>query len=99
MKLSQKIIAGVLGVLLVFAGSLCHFSAQWYIQEFGDTGFDSILFTLFSEKGGVSEEVMMGYFRVGLQPTLIATAVAIVLFVLLACFCIKEEGIANPYLN
>jgi len=86
MKLSQKIIAGVLGVLLVFAGSLCHFSAQWYIQEFGDTGFDSILFTLFSEKGGVSEEVMMGYFRVGLQPTLIATAVAIVLFVLLACF-------------
>lgn len=86
MKLRHKIIAGILGVLLVFVGSLCHFSAEWYIQKFGDTGFDSILFTLFSEKGGISEEVMQEFFRIALHPTLIATGISIVLFVLLACF-------------
>lgn len=86
MKLRHKIIASVLGILLVFVGSLCHFSAEWYIQEFGDTGFDSILFTLFSEKGGVSEEVVLRYLQIGLHPALLVTAGAIVLFVLLACF-------------
>lgn len=86
MKRSRKIIAGVLGVLLIFVGVLCHFSAQWYIQEFGDIGFDSILFTLFSEKGGVSSEVVMEYVRSGLQPALVATAVSIALFVLFGFF-------------
>lgn len=86
MKAKQKIIASILGILLVFVGSLCYFSAEWYIQEFGDTGFDSILFTLFSEKGGVSEEVMAGFISAGLQPALIATGIAAAMFVLLACF-------------
>lgn len=86
MKTGRKVIASILGILLIFIGSLCHFSAEWYIQKFGDTGFDSILFTLFSEKGGLSEEVLMEYVRIGLQPTLIVTGIAIVLFVLLACF-------------
>ena len=85
MKIRQKIIAGILGVLLVFVGSLCHFSAEWYIQAFGDTGFDSILFTLFSEKGGVSEEVMQGFFQTALQPALIVTGISIVLFAAFAC--------------
>lgn len=86
MKSKGKFIAGVLGVLLVFVGSMCHFAAKWYIQEFGNTGFDSILFTLFSEKGGVSHEVVLVYIRTGLLPALIVTAASIVLFALLARF-------------
>ena len=85
MKTGRKIIASVLGVLLVFVGSLCHYSAEWYIQEFGDTGFDSILFTLFSEKGGVAEDVVQRYLQTGLQPALIVTGAAIAVFVLAAC--------------
>ena len=86
MKLSRKIAACILGVLLVFVGVLCHFSAEWYIQKFGDTGFDSILFTLFSEKGGVAQDVVQEYLQIGLYPTLIMTGAALVLFVLVACF-------------
>ncbi len=84
MKIRWKIVASVLGVLLVFVGSLCYYSAEWYIQAFGDTGFDSILFTLFSEKGGVSEEVMEGFYRTSLDPALKATGIALAVFVLVA---------------
>jgi len=90
MKRKGKIFASLIGILLVFIGSLCHFSAGWYIQEFGDTGFDSILFTLFSEKGGVSDEVMLVFFQTALLPTLIATGISILVFVSVAFFTQKS---------
>lgn len=86
MKTRWKVLASILGVLLVFVGTLCYFSAEWYIREFGDTGFDSILFTLFSDMHGVDQSAVDAFLRSGLKPVLIITGIALVLFVLVACF-------------
>ena len=39
-----------LGMAVVF---ICFFAARWYLDTYGDTGFDSILYTLSSDLGGV----------------------------------------------
>ena len=50
-KKAGKTIAAIVGTLLIFLGSLAHYSAKWYISTYGDVGFDSILFTLFGGLG------------------------------------------------
>ncbi len=65
----------VCSVFLFFA-LLLFFLANWYIRKFGDTGFDSILFTIFSNEGGAQiKELVANYIINGLLPTIIAFSV------------------------
>ncbi|WP_458397239.1 LTA synthase family protein, partial [Anaerotignum sp.] len=55
-------------------------SARWYITEFGDTGFDSILYTLFSEMSGTDSAVIMNFMTTALLPAIVAWVVLSLLF-------------------
>ncbi|MBQ3032492.1 MAG: hypothetical protein IJD29_08405, partial [Anaerotignum sp.] len=67
-------------IVLLFLGCLSFFSARWYITEFGDTGFDSILYTLFSEMSGTDSAVIMDFMTTAILPALVAFVVLSILF-------------------
>ena len=80
-KTSKKSIAIVVGcIILLFLGCMAFFSARWYIMEFGDTGFDSILYTLFSEMSGTDSAVIMNFMTTALLPAIVAWVVLSLLF-------------------
>ena len=64
----------LLAILLFFAFS-CFFSARWYIETYGDLGFDSILYTLFNGLGGVQSGLVAEYFVNALVPSVLVSAV------------------------
>ncbi|MBR5270194.1 MAG: LTA synthase family protein [Anaerotignum sp.] len=65
-------------IVLLLLGCIAFFSARWYITEFGDTGFDSILYTLFSEMSGTDSAVIQNFMMTALLPGL-ATFVVLTL--------------------
>ena len=67
-------------IVLLFLGCLGFFSARWYITEFGDTGFDSILYTLFSEMSGTDSAVIHNYMLTALLPALVSFVVLTLFF-------------------
>ena len=74
-------ISGVLYTLLLFVGFLCFFSAKWYVDTYGRIGFDSILFTLFSDLSGVQSDLIERYLIGAALPCVLSTvAVSFLLF-------------------
>ena len=69
----------VLLVLLFFIVSLMFYAARWYISIYGATGFDSILFTLFSNMTGVEPEIVKTLVIGTVIPAVLQTLVAVVL--------------------
>ncbi len=67
-------------IVLLFLGCIAFFSARWYITEFGDTGFDSILYTLFSEMSGTDEAVIQNFMTMALLPGIGAWVLLSLLF-------------------
>ena len=65
----------VAGTLLLLVGFLCLFAAWWYLRTYGNTGFDSILFTLTSSLGGVEGELIRSFLLGAGLPTLLCTVV------------------------
>ena len=63
--------------LLVFSllSFLCFFSANWYVSVYGRIGFDSVLFTLTSDLGGVQSGLIVKYLLNAALPTVLCTAV------------------------
>lgn len=67
----------ILCSVLLFLAILLFFTANWYIRKFGDTGFDSILFTLFSNTGGAqTSDLIISFLIGGLTPALLAFGVS-----------------------
>ncbi len=60
-------------VLLTLLAWLAFFSTLWYRRIFGDTGFDSVLFTLISGVGGVQSGLLWDYLLGGLLPAVAFT--------------------------
>ena len=59
--------------VLLFLAILLFFTAKWYIGKFGDTGFDSIIFTIFLNNGATgASEIVASFLLKGLVPTLIS---------------------------
>ena len=56
--------------LLLLAG-LCFFAARWYIKTYGDLGFDSILYTVFSDLGGVQSGLVWSFCLKALLPAVL----------------------------
>jgi len=69
----------VAGTLLLLVGFLCLFAAWWYLRTYGSTGFDSILFTLTSDLGGVETDLILSFLTGAAIPALLASAVAAIL--------------------
>ena len=51
----------VVWTLLLAVAALCFFAARWYIRTYGDLGFDSILYTLFSDLSGVQSGLVLAF--------------------------------------
>lgn len=64
----------IIECLIIFVGAICFCSANWYIKTYGDLGFDSILYTLFSDLDGVQEGLISGFAVGALLPACIFTA-------------------------
>ena len=60
--------------LLLLAAALCFFAARWYVTTYGDTGFDSILYTLSSDLGGVQAGLIWSFSLKALMPAALCAA-------------------------
>ena len=56
---------------LILLACLCFFAARWYIKTYGDLGFDSILYTVFSDLGGVQSGLIWSFCLKALLPTVL----------------------------
>ena len=74
-------IARAAGFLLVTVSFLCFFAARWYASVYGQLGFDSVLYTLFSGLNGMDSGLILSFLGAVLPGTLVCSAV--VCFVLL----------------
>ncbi len=79
-KKNKHTLSKIMCSALLFFAILLFFAANWYIQSFGDTGFDSILFTLFSETGGAqSKDLVISFLIRALLPVIIVFTVCVFL--------------------
>ncbi len=76
---SWRITLGVVCSMLILFALLLFFSASWYIKHYGNTGFDSVLFTLFSNLGGVSKGLIISFCLESVLPMVLIGAVLIFL--------------------
>ena len=65
----------ILSAVLLALGSLCLFSAGWYVRTYGDTGFDSILFTLTGGLSGLQSGLVTSYLIGGFLPAVLCTII------------------------
>lgn len=59
--------------LLLFVGALSFFAAKWHIDVYGQTGFDSVLFSLFSGVDDVQSGLITAFLEEALFPAAVAT--------------------------
>ena len=69
--------AMVIATILLLAGFLCCFVALWYRSTYGDLGFDSVLYTVFSDLGGVQSGLILDLGLKALLPGSICTVLAV----------------------
>ena len=84
----HKIFSGiciVFTVLFVCTGCVLEGASRWFIEVYGYIGFDSILYTLFSDLHGVASDLIQRYLLQSLLPSLLVAAV--ILFALLFSGC------------
>ena len=70
--------AVVLAALLAVA-CLCFFAALWYRNTYGDTGFDSILYTLSSDLDGLQAGLILSFSLWVFLPTILCTVAGFLL--------------------
>ena len=75
---TRRTVLTVVGTLLLLAAFALFFAARWYLDTYGNTGFDSILFTLFSDLEGVESDLILSFLLKAGLPTLICTFVTAV---------------------
>ncbi len=72
---AKSIILAALSVFLLLIGFLALFAALWYVDLYGDVGFDSVIYTIFSDLGGTDPELIKSFVINALLPTILATYV------------------------
>ena len=79
-KKKGEIRAGLtaLWTVLLLVGFLLFFAAKWYRDTYGNLGFDSILYTLLSDLGGVETELVEDFCVNALLPAVLGTVVSCV---------------------
>ncbi len=79
---TRKIVALCGSALLLLLGFLAYFSAAWYIDTYGDLGFDTVLSTLLSSLGGLETDLLISYLLRAILPTVLLTALCVWAFFL-----------------
>jgi len=71
----KRNIASTIGTALILVLSLigfaAFFAANWYLDTYGDLGFDSVLFTLMSSLGGVQSGLVTEFIKGAAVPALL----------------------------
>lgn len=67
------IILTVLLSLLTFLSFAAYFSAKWYADVYGQMGFDSVLYTLFSDLNGTDSTLIQDFLKAVLPGTAVGT--------------------------
>lgn len=79
-RFGARIPTKILCSLLILIASILFSSTRWYLRTYGATGFDSILFTLFSNLKGVDSAIVTDFIYGALVPAVIFTIIYTVLF-------------------
>lgn len=87
-KKALNIILSVVGFIFLFLGLITFFSAKWYLDVYGDIGFDSVLYTLSVSFEGVESGLFVKYLIGAFLPAILITLV--LFFVLFAPFVKKR---------
>jgi len=83
-KKQRRITAlSLLVFVLLLVAFLCFFAGRWYLDTYGDLGFDSVLFTLMSSLGGVQSGLVSEFVADAAIPAVIWTLVLTAAFALL----------------
>lgn len=61
----------VVSLILLFVALVVFFAARWYLRTYGNTGFDSVIYTLFSDLKGVQAGLVGQFLLSGLLPAII----------------------------
>ena len=67
----------VVATVLLLAGFLSFFLAGWYRDTYGDLGFDSVLYTVFSDLGGVQAGLIQSLLLKAFLPAAACTVLAV----------------------
>lgn len=67
----HKILLSFIVALLLFIPLLAFLSALWYINNYGDIGFSSIVFTLNTDNGAVEPKILISFFLTAFIPSVI----------------------------
>lgn len=68
--------------LLITVSFLCFFSARWYVNTYGQIGFDSVLFTLLANLDGTSSDLVSSYLNLAAIPALLCAMGFCLLFLI-----------------
>ena len=72
----------ILAILLIGLGFLCFFAGRWYLETYGQLGFDSILYTLTADMAGVESDLIKSFVKKVLVRVCAATfCVSLFLFI------------------
>ena len=93
MKKFLIVLVKILCCILVTLGFVALFAALWYIRVYGDIGFDSILYTLLNDVGGVQSGLVTGYLLEGFLPAAACSVIACLLLMLSPRFSLKIKKV------
>ena len=75
-KYAARVSLTAVWTLVLLLAFLAFFAAKWYRDTYGNLGFDSILYTLLSDLGGVETELILNFCRKALVPAVTGTVVS-----------------------
>lgn len=79
----KQLFFGVLCSVLMVFSLLLLFSADWYIRHYGETGFDSVMFTLLSNMDGTNKVFLKSFYLESALPTILCSVVLVFLIFIL----------------
>ena len=72
---ARRTVLCVLSAILLALSSGAFFAASWYVRTYGNTGFDSILFTLTGGLNGLQGGLVTSYMLGGFLPAVLCTVI------------------------
>ena len=72
---TRRTVLCVLSAILLALSSGAFFAASWYVRTYGNTGFDSILFTLTGGLNGLQGGLVTSYMLGGFLPAVLCTVI------------------------
>ncbi len=73
-KRTGRIVSAAVLTLVCLISYLCFFAVIFYTDVYGDTGFDSVLYTLFGGMGGTQSGLVATFITKAVIPTVLCTA-------------------------